>query len=179
MKRLLITLFTAAIFTATVNAQTTLLSTKGENKMNTIIIYSSTTGFTKQYAEWISEATGFEAVELKSVTAQQIQNAERVVFGSSLKAGVLLKLDKIKKMNPKNLVIFAVGLTEKSADYSKSIVDANKIGDTPFFYMRGGVKFSKLGFFERAILKKITGLSEDTDYSSKDNIAELVEFLNK
>ena len=147
--------------------------------MNTIIVYSSTTGFTKQYAEWISEATGFEAVELKSATAEQLQNAERVVFGSSLKAGVLLKLDKIKKMNPKNLVIFAVGLTEKSADYSKSIVDSNKIGDTPFFYMRGGVKFSKLGFFERAILKKITGLLEDTDYSSKANIAELVEFLNR
>ena len=135
MKRFLITLLTAVIFTSNVNTQTTLQSLQGENKMNTIIVYSSTTGFTKQYAQWISEATGFEAVELKSATAEQIQNADRVIFGSSLKAGIFLKLDKIKKMNPKNLVIFAVGLTEKSDEYSKSVVDANKIGDTPFFYI--------------------------------------------
>ena len=31
--------------------------------MKTIIIYTSQTGFTKRYAEWISEASGAECVE--------------------------------------------------------------------------------------------------------------------
>ena len=145
--------------------------------MKTLIIYSSTTGLTKQYAQWISEETGFEAVELKSATNEQIQNAQKVVFGSSIKADNILNLGKIKKMNPENLVIFAVGLTEKNDEYTKKLAELNQTGETPLFYMRGGVKFSKLGFFERAILKKITGLSEDTDYSSKENINELVEFI--
>ena len=33
--------------------------------MKSIVIYNSQTGFTKKYAEWISEATGCEAVEFK------------------------------------------------------------------------------------------------------------------
>lgn len=176
MKKLLLTLFAATTLCTAVNAQNS-RTEKGENKMNTIIVYSSTTGFTKQYAQWISEETGFEAVELKFVKPEQIQNAERVIFGSSIKADHLMNLDKIKKMNPKNLVIFAVGLTEKSDEYTKKLAEVNQTGTAKLFFMRGGVKFSKLGFFERTILKKITGLSEDTDYSSKENIAELVEFL--
>lgn len=146
--------------------------------MKTLIIYSSTTGFTKQYAQWISEKTGIEAVEFKSAKPEQIQNADRVIFDSSIKADHLINLDKIKKMNPENLVIFAVGLTEKSDEYTKKLAEVNQTGDAKLFYIRSGVKFPKLGFFERAILKKITGLSEDTDYSSKENIAELLEFLN-
>lgn len=145
--------------------------------METLIVYSSTTGFTKQYAQWISEETGFKAIEIKSVTDEQVQNAQRIVFGSSIKADNIMKLGKIKKMNPSNLVIFAVGLTEKSDGYAKKLAEKNQLVNFPLFYLRGGVKFSKLGFFERAILKKITGLSEDTDYSSKENIMELVEFL--
>lgn len=176
MKKLLFTLFAFAGLFAVMNAQSLFIE-KGENKMNTIIVYSSTTGFTKQYAHWISEETGFEAVEFKSVKPEQIQTAERVIFGSSIKADHLMNLDKIKKMNPENLVIFAVGLTEKSDEYTKKLAEVNQTGDAKLFYMRGGVKFSKLGFFERAILKKVTGLSEDTDYSNKENIAELVEFL--
>lgn len=65
--------------------------------MKTLIIYSRTTGFTKQYAQWISEKTGFEVVEFKSVKPEQIQNADRVIFGSSIKADHLINLDKIKK----------------------------------------------------------------------------------
>lgn len=57
-------------------------------------------------------------------------------------------------MNPENLVIFAVGLTEKSDEYTKKLAEVNQTGDAKLFYIRGGVKFSKLGFFERAILKK-------------------------
>ena len=33
--------------------------------MKSIVIYSSQTGFTKKYAEWISEESGAECVEFK------------------------------------------------------------------------------------------------------------------
>ena len=33
--------------------------------MKTIVIYTSQTGFTKRYAEWISEASGAECLEFK------------------------------------------------------------------------------------------------------------------
>ena len=36
--------------------------------MKTIVIYNSKTGFTKRYAEWISEALSCECVELKEAS---------------------------------------------------------------------------------------------------------------
>ncbi len=34
--------------------------------MKTIVIYNSQTGFTKRYAEWITEATGADLLELST-----------------------------------------------------------------------------------------------------------------
>ena len=173
MKKILSILFSVLIFAGSVGAQ----NMEGENKMKTIIVYKSQTGFTKQYAEWISEETGFEAVELKKVSKEQIQNADRVVYGESIKADNLMNLSKIRNMNPKNLVIFAVGLTEPSPEYPKKLAEVNQTGDIPLYYMHGGVRFSKLDFFSRLILKKVTGLTEDVDYTNKDYIKEIVEYL--
>ncbi|MDD6653566.1 MAG: hypothetical protein PUE59_00940 [Treponema sp.] len=39
--------------------------------MKTIVIYTSQTGFTKRYAEWISEASGAECVEFKQAKKNQ------------------------------------------------------------------------------------------------------------
>lgn len=39
--------------------------------MKKIVIYTSQTGFTKRYAEWISEASGAECVEFKQAKKNQ------------------------------------------------------------------------------------------------------------
>ena len=38
--------------------------------MKVAVIYNSQTGFTKKYAEWISEATGADCLELKVAKKQ-------------------------------------------------------------------------------------------------------------
>ena len=47
--------------------------------MKTLVIYQSSTGFTQKYANWIAEELSSEAKELKKVTLNDLQNADRII----------------------------------------------------------------------------------------------------
>lgn len=47
--------------------------------MKSIVIYNSQTGFTKKYTEWISEATGCEAVEFKAAAKMNLFEYDAIV----------------------------------------------------------------------------------------------------
>ena len=49
--------------------------------MKGIIIYKSTYGSTRQYAQWLSEETGYKSVELKKVKNKDITDCDVVIFG--------------------------------------------------------------------------------------------------
>ena len=45
---------------------------KGRDQMKIIVIYSSQTGFTKRYAEWIAEASGADCLELSAAKKKDL-----------------------------------------------------------------------------------------------------------
>lgn len=77
--------------------------------MKSIVIYKSSTGFTKQYAEWIAEEMGIKAVDINKVSTINISDYESVIFGGWIMASNISGLDKIKQLKPKKLIVFAVG----------------------------------------------------------------------
>ena len=77
--------------------------------MKSIVIYKSSTGFTKQYAERIAEEMGIKAVDINKVSTINIADYESVIFGGWIMAGNISGLDKIKQLKPKKLIVFAVG----------------------------------------------------------------------
>ena len=140
MKKLLLTLFAATVLCTAINAEIS-NTEKGENKMNTIIVYSSTTGFTKQYAQWISEETGFEAVELKSAKPEQIQKNE-------------LSIDLFKKIvcnyefadSPERVQKLLAQIPQKfalnlfySSEQTGTPINYVRTGESPFVF-KGNVK---------------------------------------
>ena len=48
--------------------------------MKSIVIYNSQTGFTKKYAEWISEAAACECVEFKQAAKLNLSDYDAIVF---------------------------------------------------------------------------------------------------
>ena len=65
--------------------------------MKSIVIYNSSTGFTKKYAEWISEEAGCECVNFKKGSKMDLSGYDAVVFGSWSMAGGFTKLAWFKK----------------------------------------------------------------------------------
>ena len=81
--------------------------------MKAIVIYNSQTGFTKQYAEWIAEATGADCLELCAAKKRDFTAYGAVVFGGWACAGRISKISwfkgNIDKWAGKKLIAFCVG----------------------------------------------------------------------
>ena len=67
-----------------------------------IVIYNTQTGFTKKYAEWLSEALECECVECSGAEKMDLDRYETIIFGGWACAGSISKLkwfqSKMKKM---------------------------------------------------------------------------------
>lgn len=163
--------------------------------MKEVVIYQSSTGFTKKYAQWIAEELGCEAFELKKVSQDVIDNADTVIFGGWIMGNRISGLDKIRQLHPKNLVIYAVGSTLESLEIHSIIKNQNNITTEPFFYYEGGLNFEKMNFLSKMMIKKTQksankkkleqGKSADIevgvsyDHTDKEKIKPLIACVRK
>ncbi len=123
--------------------------------MKRLVVYQSSTGFTAKYAAWIAEALSCEAKELKRVKIQEVAECDCIIFGGWIMGGMIMGLDKIQKMNPKHLVVFAVGASSDSEEVRNNLRTQNHLEQTPFYYFEGGLAFEKMGFFPKMMLKMV------------------------
>ena len=163
--------------------------------MNSIVIYESKTGFTKQYAEWISEALGCKCISLKQVKTNDLDSFDKVIFGGWIMGGQIVGLNKVRKIKKPD-VVFGVGATPAFEEVIEKIKEINNLKSTQFFYMEGGFHFDKLGFFSRTMLKAIKKslsknnnknrqelfmektLGSSFDNSDKEQISTLIKYLS-
>ena len=83
--------------------------------MSTVVVYSSQTGFTKRYAEWLAEELGCQVVSLGDEPRFDASGFDVVVLGGWLHAGGLAGKKWLARAREKHLqtrfVVFAVGAT--------------------------------------------------------------------
>ena len=123
--------------------------------MKRLVVYQSGTGFTRQYAEWIADALHCDAVDLKQTTEKTVSEQDQVIFGGWIMGNMIRGLDKMRKMNPAHLYVFAVGSTPDNIADKGVIQELNHLEDLPFFYMPGGFRFEQLNFMTRKMLKML------------------------
>jgi menaquinone-dependent protoporphyrinogen IX oxidase len=128
--------------------------------MKTIVVYTSKTGYTKTYAEWIAKALNADLRESKRASLDLIASYDRVVYGGGVHASGINGLKRITKnldkLNAKKIAVFAVGAAPGRTDELKSIQERNfsptqreRIG---FFYLRGGFDYNKLGRVDKILM---------------------------
>ena len=152
--------------------------------MSRVIIYKSKTGHTEKYAKMLSKELNIPCYSYKDA---KVSEKDEVIFFSYIYASKIMGLSKIlKKYNVK--VVIAVGALGYSKDYLNTLRDANNI-KLPFFYLRGGIDYSKLNFFFRNFLSIIgKGIAKDDkellnlfknggDFVNKDNLKEVLNYL--
>ena len=152
--------------------------------MSRVIIYKSKTGHTERYAKMLSEELNIPYYSYKDAI---VSKNDEVIFLSYIYASKIMGLSKIlKKYNVK--VVIAVGALAYSKDYLNTLKDANNI-KLPFFYLRGGIDYSKLNFFFRKFLpvigkdiakddKELLNLfKKGGDFVNKDNLKEVLNYL--
>ena len=143
--------------------------------MMILVTYKSKTGFTKKYAEWISEELSCEVKAVNEVKAEDMSAYDLIIHGGWIMGGMINGLDNVRNMKPKKLVVFGVGFSKKGEN-DESIIETNNLGDTPFFYMEGGMNPKKMGFFSKLIVKMVT--KQPVTYSDNTNKKYVMELVD-
>ena len=132
--------------------------------MNSIIIYGSHYGTTKQYAEELSKRTNIKAISFKKFN-QQINDYDNIIYLGALYAGGVVGMSKtLKKLNNisnKKILIVTVGLSDPTDEVNKNNIRNNIKNQIPkevlekakIFHLRGGIDYSKLNFAHKTMMK--------------------------
>lgn len=99
-----------------------------------IIVYESKTGFTKKYAEMLSAKTGMKVHRVNELSKISIE--EEIIFLGWMKIGKVQGLKKVRKYKLKAVCGSGTGRTAEPD--AETIITRNKLGNVPFFYLRGG-----------------------------------------
>ena len=167
-----------------------------------MVVYSSISGFTKKYAEWIAEEMNTKAIPLRDFNADVALSNEIIIYGGNLHAVGINGLKKFKRLSQslknKTIVIFACGASPERTDVLEHVIRHNfteheRLRYT-FFYLRGGFDFSKLDFSNKILMtlmkwrlasKKsrtedeegmLAAYAHPVDYSQKENMKGLLDF---
>lgn len=81
---------------------------------NIAVVYQSHYGTTKKYAEWIAQALDADLLNRKKVSVSELSQYGMIIYGGGLYAGGLLGIDLVSKSKFKHLVVFTVGLADRS-----------------------------------------------------------------
>lgn len=174
--------------------------------MNAIVIYKSKYGSTKQYAEWIAESLSCNAVEAKSIKAEDLNVFDTIIYGGGLYAEIINGVSLITKnselLKDKKIAVFSTGITPLDCKdyYDKMVVEKNFKNGIPenvkIFNFMGKMILEELSFVHRTSLKALKKLMSgkenptemekllvdlcdaDGDFSDKTQIAPLLEYIN-
>jgi len=155
--------------------------------MKTLVIYTSQTGFTKRYAEWIADRMNGIILDLKEAQkkgSEYFDEFDAICYGGWAMAGTVVKvkwfLDKAANWKDKRLAVFCTGgspndnpdvdimlrkmLTDEQRDYIK------------VFYCQAGINYENMKAPARLAMKMfVSALKNKKDATEKEKImAEMI-----
>ncbi len=176
------------------------------NTMNTIVIYRSKYGSTRDYAKWIAEELKCETADAKDVNAADLGKYDTVIYGGGLYGGVIngiaLITKNFEKIKNKNIVVFTTALAPLSCvDYYRGVTDKNFNSEQKerikIFNLPGKMIMEELTFAHRNAInmlknyleskKPLTGdrqilfdlCGKSSDLTNRAAIAPLIEYLHE
>ena len=176
--------------------------------MESIVVYSSQTGFTKRYAHWLAKALGGNAMPLEKAVKKTDDFFEpfgAIIYGGWAVSGKVSKsswfTDRIDKWRGKKLAIFCVGASPNESPHVNEILDKllteEQKGYAKAFYCQGGLAYDKMPLGSKlamkayaAFLKKRKNQTEDEkmmaemvsksyDIADPKYIAPIVEYITE
>ena len=124
----------------------------------TAVIYQSTYGTTRTYAEQIAQELGADLIECKKAKISELAGYDTIIFGGGIYAGRIAGSELIRKnyekLKDKRLVVFSVGFTPQARtdvldEVRLSSFEADQLKNITTFHFRGGVDFKKLNLHHR------------------------------
>lgn len=130
--------------------------------MKGIIIYASKYGFTKRYAEWLAQETGFDCTETEKARIENIKQYDIIIAGGGIYASGISGLSFLKKnirqLENRKIILFCTGASPYEEPVFQQVKEHNLKGELaglPCFYCRGGLDMSLMGFADRSLCRML------------------------
>ena len=153
--------------------------------MKTLIIYTSQTGFTKKYAQWIADEMSADIYDLNDVKKKEkdfFGGYEAIVYAGWCMAGSVVKskwfLDKAEGWKGKRLAIVAVGASPNEnpevETALKNLLNEEQRQYIKAFYCQGGINYEKMNVASKLAMKMfVSSLKKKQDEKSRQMTAYL------
>ena len=162
--------------------------------MKTLVIYTSQTGFTKKYAQWIAEEMKGDIYDLQDVKKKEdsfFDGYEAIVYAGWCMAGNIVKVkwfwDRAAAWKGKRLAVVAVGGSPNESPevetFKKNILSDEQSRYIKAFYCQGGFDYEKMNTASKLAMKMfISALKKKPDEKSRqmaDIISESYDISDK
>jgi len=159
--------------------------------MKTLIVYGTNYGTTETVAKSIKDKISdqVEMVNIKKASVPNLSEFDKIVIGSGVKIGMIKK--ELKSWMNKNcdeiiskkVFLFLCASSTKdeeiekiwSANYPKKILNSaikkSSVG--------GVLDLNKMGFFDKLIIKKVTGQNQSSSNLKMDEILNFASLIEK
>jgi len=157
--------------------------------MKTLVVYTSQTGFTGKYAEWLAERMQGDVLDIKDAQKKDaafFDGYQAIVYGGWAMAGTVVKakwfLDKAPSWTDKRLAMFCVGGSpNESPDVEKMLSNFSadeKNHNVKLFYCQGGINYEKMNTASRLTLKMFVGALKKKKDASEE-VKKMAEMISK
>jgi len=156
--------------------------------MKALVIYTSQTGFTKRYAEWIAkrlQADLLDVHDAKKKKKEFFDTYDAIIYGGWLMAGKVAQskwfLGKASSWKEKKLAVYVVGASPVDAPdvetcMTKMMNDEQR-GYICAFYCQGGLDYDKMNKPSKMAMKMLISiLNKKKDPTEKDKA--MVEMIS-
>ena len=162
--------------------------------MKCLVTYKSKTGFSKKYANWISEELNADLFKIDDIKIDRMLEYDVIIHCGGIYVGGILGSNYIKKnldkLKDKKVIFVAVGATIKCNEAHEEILNRNfkkEIQDKIKLYLvRGGLDYKNMTKLDRFLMfllvKSIKAKKENNDEEAKALVAtygKTVDFTNK
>ncbi len=158
--------------------------------MKTAIIYASSHGTTEKVAKQIQLGLGGEStrlIDLKATKTVDLSLFDTLIIGGSIHAGQMQ--GRVKSFCKKNMAdllkkrvgLFMVGMNESQFEneFNNAFPELLRKHAFTSKCVGGEFLFEKMNFFERLIVKKVSGTSQNVSKIDDSKIAELIYEIKK
>ena len=175
--------------------------------MNAVIVYTSQTGFTKKYADWLAESLKAEAIDLNTAKSKEdsfFDKFDAVIYGGWANMGKVTGanwlLGKMDQWKGKKIAVFCVGASPMDGSHVDAMTDKvftpEQSKYAKAFYCPGGLNYEKMSFGGKIAMKAFAAmmkkkkaeteadkfmaekLSDSFDISEKKYLDPIISYIN-
>ena len=147
--------------------------------MKTLVLYMSSSGSTKKYAEEIAASVKADILPSKKFKRKMIANYDTIVFGGWVLGGKIKGIDEFltlwDDMKDKNVIVFSVGMSIPTKEARADMISGNLLDmyHLRYYMLRGSFDYQKLKFPYKFLFANSLRLIERDENATADQKALL------